>query len=169
MLDQFEHVKGLVDVAGILDSELGPSTRGRWLCPLHDDNRPSLSERGGAIVCWSCAFRGDIFRFLQEHRGLGPFAALAVAAEIGGVTLPDRIHHKGPGPLEEQKCDCARRGRAIGRAIEKSARRSLGDGLRRVWTEGQEDPETMWATLEAVVALERTFDNVEDKAAEEAG
>jgi len=88
LVDRFGYVKDRVETADILAKVLGPSRRRLFLCPLHPDKNPSLSEREGGVVCFGCGFRGDIFRFIQEHLGLDPLGSLHYVAEIGGVILP---------------------------------------------------------------------------------
>ncbi len=155
--DLFSRVKDMVNVAAILDGELGPSRKRRWACPFHDDSNPSLSERGGGVTCWGCGWRGDVIKFLGEHRNLGPMDALKLAADLGGVSLPDRPYRKGPPTLEEQRVRWTWESERLGRAIEREARLAIAAGWRRAYELGRAGyEEEAMEVVAHVAAIERT-------------
>jgi len=158
MLDHFPEVKAKVPASLVLERVLGPSQRGKWICPFHDDHNPSLSEKGGGIVCWAGCFTGDIFKFLQAHLHLDALASLQFVAEVGGVILDLSPLSQSPPKLNletfafELTSDIDR----MGREIESAARRDLADGWRkahRLFAEGEWEAAT--ELIGNVLLLER--------------
>ena len=92
-MDAFRTVKSALAAREFLSRILGPPPRRgwAWLCPFHPDKTPSLSgdPHGGGIRCWGCQWAGDIFRFLEAVTGCTRGEALAKAAEVAGILLPD--------------------------------------------------------------------------------
>ncbi len=58
-------------------------------CPFHSEDTPSFHVRvsQGVYKCFGCGASGDVFRFVQEIRGVGFREALEMLAERAGVTL----------------------------------------------------------------------------------
>ncbi len=156
--DLFETVKEQVPAAVVLDEVLGPSRRGRWLCPFHHDNNPSLSEKNGGIRCWSCAWTGDIIRLVREHLGLSPLDALHHVASIAGVIVPspESPHRHSLLPKIRRDIKC------VGKEIERQARIAIGEAWCRIFSDRDGDEEWVWGMVDAACALERTILNGED-------
>ncbi len=72
------------------------------LCPFHDDSKPSLtiSDRKGFYHCFACGAHGDIFTFLEKHKGLSFRETVTQLAQEAGLPLPqldpeaERRHQK---------------------------------------------------------------------------
>ena len=174
MRSLFEDVKGQVDPRQILEALLGPPDRSRkWRCGLHDDKRPSLSEKEGGIVCFGCGFRGDIFRFIRELETLTSLESVRRVADLAGILLPEGRPPSGwPSSAELQERRIAQTLRAeterLAREIEKEAGLAIADEERAIWETGQEYQDAVWERMEDLAALQRVALNVEDKPRPEA-
>ncbi|MBL8830292.1 MAG: hypothetical protein JNM18_25165 [Planctomycetaceae bacterium] len=78
---------GRVDLRSLITGELGEADRdGRWLCPFHDDAKPSLStftgrDRKERFKCHSCGAKGDAIEWVTKRKGL----SFNQAAELLGL------------------------------------------------------------------------------------
>ena len=45
-------------------------TRGKALCPFHDDHHPSMSIKNNRYRCWACGENGDVIDFVMKRDGL---------------------------------------------------------------------------------------------------
>ncbi len=156
--DLFEAVKDQVPAAVVLDEVLGPSRRGRWLCPFHDDHTPSLSERNGGIRCWSCAWAGDSIRFIGEHLGLSPLDAVHHIANIGGVIIPSPVSPHRPSLLPKIRREINR----VGKEIKRQSRIAIAEAWCRIFRDRHRDEEWVWGMVDAACALERMNLNRDD-------
>ena len=101
--DRIASIKARLDLASLLEAELGPpvairSGKGWWHCPLpgHDagDRRPSLMADQQRWTCWSGAHepsRGDVIDWLRVRDGLTLAEAIDRAANLAsGIPGPAR-------------------------------------------------------------------------------
>jgi hypothetical protein len=85
------------NLAAIITADRGPSRRGRWLCPYHDDHDPSLSlsRDGRRFRCWSCGAKGNALDWYMRRDGL---TFMEAAARIDPLIRVGS--HKAPGRPE---------------------------------------------------------------------
>lgn len=95
-LDEIRHRLPITDLIGqyvTWDREKSnPKIDDMWACcPFHGESTPSFHAEGakGLYHCFGCGVSGDHFKFLTEHRGLSFPDAVATAAELAGVPMPD--------------------------------------------------------------------------------
>ncbi|MEE9138256.1 MAG: CHC2 zinc finger domain-containing protein, partial [candidate division NC10 bacterium] len=164
----FEDIKACLSAEQALDHFLPSAKHRRYLCPFHDDHSPSLSAHSGGIRCWSCGWKGDLFRFIQDYEGVSPGDALKIAADLANVTLPELSPDRSlkPTPLspERFRAGNAKLHREILRLIKLSAadcwraafamtRLPLGPFLEQTGF-GLNDP-IGWQVVEAGAAADR--------------
>lgn len=95
-------------------------SRGKYLCPFHNDKHPSLSVKGDMWTCWACGEHGDIIDFVQKRSGVGFLDAVGklatdfnVAVEVIPVSsaedqarsMWDRIERECNRENRQQVCD----------------------------------------------------------------
>ncbi len=164
-LDVFQDVKEQADPEGILDALLGPRDRSRkWRCPFHEDKTPSFSARDGGLVCFGCAWRGDVFRFVGELEGLSPLEAVRRVADLSGLVLPEGPPPGGwPSKLSLQVDRLRWESERLKVAIEREGRLAIAAGWRRAFELGRaRHEEEAFEVVAQVAAIER------DQAAAEA-
>jgi len=74
----------------IISSGIGLNGRGKFvLCPVHDDNKPSMSwfEDGLMWRCHSCQSTIDIYTYLTEYEHMSFQEAMKHVAELLGETI----------------------------------------------------------------------------------
>jgi len=74
---QGEHLIRFVATLGVSPKRSGAGEY-KIICPFHNDHSPSFGInctkfRGGAFVCFSCHWKGDVFKFVSDLRGLSNF------------------------------------------------------------------------------------------------
>lgn len=150
----FSEVKERLPARQVLERFLGPS-RGSFRCPFHPDKVPSFSPHGPAIVCFGCQWRGDIFRFVEDHLKVSRGEALRILADMAGVTLPERstdARRRLPS-LAESIRQVRRETDRIERDILAQTERAAAQAWRRAWAERQ--AERVWQTVTIGAALDR--------------
>lgn len=77
-------IKEKVNLKDYISTILVPQRGGKFLCPFHDDSRPSLSVKGKVWRCFACGVGGDIIEFTKKYYGIStPEAVKAVADKYG--------------------------------------------------------------------------------------
>ena len=91
----FDQIKQRLDLRAVL-TDLGVEVDGRTYphrarCFVHKDgNNPNLRVYDDHYHCYSCGAHGDVIDAIERLQGLDTGRALQVAAEMAGVTLPER-------------------------------------------------------------------------------
>ncbi len=159
-IDYFREVKERVDVRAVLEHVLGPPERnGKWLCVFHPEKSASLSEKGGGIVCFGCGWRGDIFRFLQEHIGMGALEALSYVGEFAGLSVPQldggEPRHRG---LSAWGSIFRRESERLAADIERTGRKVAAEAWRAAFREVQAgNIESAWELAASAAAIDRAL------------
>lgn len=93
MIDDIAELKARVDLAALVEQDLGPPRRrnGRWLwwlCPFHRESQPSfgVTPDTGRFKCFGCGASGDHLDYLEQRQGLS--TAQAITALRGFTGLP---------------------------------------------------------------------------------
>ena len=113
------------------------------LCPFHEERTPSFTVQDdrGFYHCFGCGAHGDVFAWLQHRQGLDFRAAVAEAARLAGVDVPDVNNGAplvDPQRQQQQEEEAARAAEARRRqrdAEEAQARAEAAQGAREVWRE----------------------------------
>ena len=100
----WDELKPRVDIMDLAAYLLGPAaltrgSRGKWLCPFHDDHDPSMDvdAKFQRFRCWSCNTHGDAMALLMGVKGLTFLEGLAWLREhLGGIATPGPARAPGP-------------------------------------------------------------------------
>lgn len=99
-------IKSYADILTVIESYNIPQftsdgTRGKCICPFHDDHNPSMQidKAKGIYKCFSCGAGGDVFNFVREYEHLQgngekmsyPAAIVKVAKEFVGGSLAEEV------------------------------------------------------------------------------
>lgn len=99
-------IKTYADILTVIESYNLPlfssdGSRGKCLCPFHNDNNPSLQidKAKGIYKCFSCGAGGDVFNFVREYDHIQnggekmsyPAAIVKVATEFVGGSIADEV------------------------------------------------------------------------------
>ncbi len=160
-VDYFEHIKSRVNVRAVLEHVLGPPVKGKWACVFHPDKTPSLSEKHGGIVCFGCNWRGDVFRFVQEHLGIGPKDALIYVGEnFAGVSVAE-LDRPGPSralPVETWAAIFQRESECLAAEIDRMGRLIAADTWRAAFAQGHAgNIESAWELAAHATAIDRAL------------
>lgn len=86
-------VRSSTDARQVIGEIVALKKRGtRWvgLCPFHQEKTPSFTVNDeGLWYCFGCGEGGDIFKFLQQHEGVGFADAVRAAADSAGIPVPE--------------------------------------------------------------------------------
>lgn len=158
-MSAFAEIKFILPAERVLEEYLGPPHFRRFLCPFHEDHRPSMTTKHGGIVCWACAWRGDVFTFIEQVQGVSRGEALKIAADLAGVVLPDRTRRDKSGrrlrlpSLASSHALVLREIAAIERDVLGQATKAAALAWRRAW--GLRQSEEVWDAVEVGAALDR--------------
>ena len=151
-------IKERLPAREVLTHFLGPF-RGAFRCPFHEDRTPSLSAHGPTIRCFGCQWRGDIFRFIEDHQGVSRGEALRIAADMAGIILPEHNRskqiRKSPQlpSVQESMVWVQRETRKVLGEMLTTTRKCAADASRNAW--GLRDTERVWDMVELGAALDR--------------
>lgn len=81
------------DIIETLKAEGIEVKRNKFLCPFHDDHKPSASIRNNNFKCWACGEGGDVYDFLMKYHGLDFKGALSYSGieRSGRPFRPDPV------------------------------------------------------------------------------
>lgn len=108
--DQITDIKQAVNIVDVIGESVQLTKAGRsylGLCPFHGEKTPSFNvlEDKQFYHCFGCGRSGDVFKFIEEYRGIPFMESVQVVAEKAGipVTLPrDRQNHRqAPHPHQQ--------------------------------------------------------------------
>lgn len=96
MIDKelINEVKNSVNIIDIIGETVALSKTGRnylGLCPFHSEKTPSFNvvEDKQFYHCFGCGKSGDVFKFIEDYRGVSFIDAVQIVAEQSGISLPD--------------------------------------------------------------------------------
>lgn len=83
-------LKSRVDLAALVESDLGPAQKQRWWrwpCPFHTESRASfgVTPDTGRFKCFGCGESGDHIDYLERRGGLSTGEAIAELRHIAGL------------------------------------------------------------------------------------
>ncbi|NRG69710.1 DNA primase [Streptococcus suis] len=100
--DKITEIKQALNIVDVIGETIALTKAGRnyiGLCPFHGEKTPSFNvvEDKQFYHCFGCGKSGDVFKFVEETRGI-PFAeAVAVLAEKAGFQVqPQSTNHFQP-------------------------------------------------------------------------
>lgn len=90
--DEISEIKQAVNIVDVIGESVSLTKNGRnflGLCPFHGEKTPSfnVAEEKQFYHCFGCGKSGDVFRFIQDYRGLSFMESVAVVAEKAGILL----------------------------------------------------------------------------------
>ena len=155
--DIFGEIKSRLSAEEVLSHFLGPARFRRWHCPFHHpDKNPSMTAKDGGIVCWGCAWKGDLFRFIEDYQSVSRAEALRIAADLAGVVLPERttgVRRFRLPSLARSHAHVLREAAAIEKNISYQARKAAGLAWRTAWD--AKETEKVWDAVEIGAALDK--------------
>lgn len=89
-------IKNSVNIVDVIGEVVTLSKAGRQflgLCPFHKEKTPSFNvlEDRQFFHCFGCGKSGDVFKFLEEYRGLSFLESVQVIAERSGFDIAPQI------------------------------------------------------------------------------
>jgi hypothetical protein len=100
MEDLFEKVRTQINIADVLEQfGVHIDRNGKGLCPFHSDSNPSLSidKKSNRFKCFACDAGGSAIDFVAKLKGIEPFEAVKLIAEMNGVkydSIEEKAKHK---------------------------------------------------------------------------
>ncbi|HFU4203487.1 TPA: DNA primase [Streptococcus suis] len=93
MIDEIKHAVNIVDVIGesVALTKAGRSYLG--LCPFHNEKTPSFNvlEDKQFYHCFGCGKSGDVFKFIEESRGLSFIEAVQEIGQKVGIQIEPQV------------------------------------------------------------------------------
>lgn len=119
-----EEIKRKLSLADLVENYTSLKRSGKGyigLCPFHDDKNPSfhVDEEKGLYYCFSCGAGGDIFKFLENHKGISFVEAVH--------ELASKLNIKISGSTSKQSHEQSKR--SIQLEINKRALQFFHDNL----------------------------------------
>ncbi|MGF0112480.1 DNA primase [Streptococcus sp. SGI.013] len=89
-------IKNSVNIVDVIGEVVALSKAGRQflgLCPFHKEKTPSFNvlEDRQFFHCFGCGKSGDVFKFLEEYRGLSFLESVQVIAERSGFDITPQV------------------------------------------------------------------------------
>jgi DNA primase len=98
MNEEIAELKARVDLAALVERDLGPARRQRgrwwwWLCPFHAETQASfgVTPDSGRFKCFGCGECGDHIDYLERRQGLSTSQAIAELRRIAGLPEIKRL------------------------------------------------------------------------------
>ena len=85
-------IKNSVNIVEVIGEVVALTKAGRnflGLCPFHGEKTPSFNvvEDKQFYHCFGCGKSGDVFKFIEEYRGVSFMDAVQIIAERSGIQL----------------------------------------------------------------------------------
>lgn len=93
--EQIAEIKNSVNIVEIIGEVVSLSKAGRnyiGLCPFHGEKTPSFNvvEDKQFYHCFGCGRSGDVFKFIEEYRGVTFMDAVQIVSEKAGIAIPNQ-------------------------------------------------------------------------------
>jgi DNA primase len=87
----FQQVKGQLDIVTVAKQYgIEVNSRGKALCFVHNDTKPSLSFKGQRYKCFACSASGDVIDMVASLTGQSPLEAAKSLDASYGLGVFDR-------------------------------------------------------------------------------
>lgn len=101
--DKINEIKQAVNIVDIIGESVALTKAGRnylGLCPFHGEKTPSFNvvEDKQFYHCFGCGKSGDVFKFIEDYRGVSFTDSVQIVAEKAGFQLDI-----APSPAQEQR------------------------------------------------------------------
>lgn len=99
--EQIAEIKNSVNIVEIIGEVVSLSKAGRnylGLCPFHGEKTPSFNvvEDKQFYHCFGCGRSGDVFKFIEEYRGVTFMDAVQIVSEKAGITIQNQAKPHQP-------------------------------------------------------------------------
>lgn len=99
--EQIAEIKNSVNIVEIIGEVVSLSKAGRnylGLCPFHGEKTPSFNvvEDKQFYHCFGCGRSGDVFKFIEEYRGVTFIDAVQIVSEKAGIAIPNQARPYQP-------------------------------------------------------------------------
>lgn len=99
--EQIAEIKNSVNIVEIIGEVVSLSKAGRnyiGLCPFHGEKTPSFNvvEDKQFYHCFGCGRSGDVFKFIEEYRGVTFMDAVQIVSEKAGIAIPNQARPYQP-------------------------------------------------------------------------
>lgn len=104
--EKINEIKQAVNIVDIIGEVISLAKAGRnflGLCPFHGEKTPSFNvvEEKQFFHCFGCGKSGDVFKFIEEYRGIPFLESVQLVAEKAGIQLEqqkvvEQAHRKHP-------------------------------------------------------------------------
>lgn len=99
--EQIAEIKNSVNIVEIIGEVVSLSKAGRnyiGLCPFHGEKTPSFNvvEDKQFYHCFGCGRSGDVFKFIEEYRGVTFMDAVQIVSEKAGIAIPNQARSYQP-------------------------------------------------------------------------
>lgn len=99
--EQIAEIKNSVNIVEIIGEVVSLSKAGRnylGLCPFHGEKTPSFNvvEDKQFYHCFGCGRSGDVFKFIEEYRGVTFMDAVQIVSEKAGIAIPNQARPHQP-------------------------------------------------------------------------
>lgn len=90
--EKITEIKQTVNIVDVIGEVISLTKAGRnflGLCPFHGEKTPSFNvvEEKQFFHCFGCGKSGDIFKFIEEYRGISFLDSVQVVADMAGIQL----------------------------------------------------------------------------------
>ena len=87
--ETISEIKNSVNIVDVIGETVALTKAGRnflGLCPFHGEKTPSFNvvEDKQFYHCFGCGKSGDVFKFIEDYRGISFMEAVQLVAERGG-------------------------------------------------------------------------------------
>ena len=99
--EQIAEIKNSVNIVEIIGEVVSLSKAGRnyiGLCPFHGEKTPSFNvvEDKQFYHCFGCGRSGDVFKFIEEYRGVDFMDAVQIVSEKAGIAIQNQAKPHQP-------------------------------------------------------------------------
>ena len=97
-------IKNSVNIVEVIGEVVSLTKAGRnflGLCPFHGEKTPSFNvvEDKQFYHCFGCGRSGDVFKFIEDYRGVAFMDAVQIVAEKAGIALQYQARPSQPMPI----------------------------------------------------------------------